>query len=159
MLPLKNEDQVLTSTKITLATQEMVDKTMSAGLTLCNHHVKITQISRARVLGTSQCFRCFSFEHPTESCQLEIKCCEHHLYKDCHNKSIRPTCANCKGAHNSNSNRCTIKKKYLIVPISSKDPEIIIFKNPESTYNEAAIPSNNPWLRRTKLKKIIRMII
>ena len=153
MLPIKSEDQVLTSIKITLATQEMVDKTMSAGISICNHQVKITQISRARVLGTSQCFRCFSFDHPTESCQYEIKClhcCENHLYKDCQNKSKRPTCANYNGAHKSNSNRCPIKKKHLIVPVSSKDPEILIVKNPESTYKEAAIPSNNPWFNKNK---------
>ena len=153
MLPIKSEDQVLTSIKITLATQEMVDKTMSAGISICNHQVKITQISRARVLGTSQCFRCFSFDHPTESCQYEIKClhcCENHLYKDCQNKSKRPTCANCNGAHKSNSNRCTIKKKHLIVPVSSKDPEIQIVKNPESTYKEASIPTTNPWFNKNK---------
>ena len=152
MLPLKTRDQAITSTKITLATQEMVEKSIATGLKIHNHVVKVTQISRAKVLGTPQCFKCFSFDHETDTCNQEkrcLHCSEHHLYKECPNKSKKPKCANCKGAHKSNSNRCTIKKKYLIVPVSKKDPELVIIKNPESTYREAAIPTSNPWFSKS----------
>ena len=74
MLPLKSEEQALTSLKISLATQDMVDKTLPNGLTLCNHSINVTQISRAKVLGTPQCFNCFSFDHATDSCNNNKKC-------------------------------------------------------------------------------------
>ena len=152
MLPLKSNEQAITSAKITLATQEMVEKTLATGLTIHKHKVNITQISRAKVLGTPQCFKCFGYEHETNNCNEErrcLHCSKHHLYKDCPNKTKKSTCANCKGAHKSNSNRCSIRKKYLIVPVSKKDREIVVIKNPESTYNEAAIPTTNPWFKKT----------
>ena len=152
MLPLKSEEQTLTSIKISLATQDMVDKTLSNGLTLCYHSINVTHISRAKVLGTPQCFNCFSFDHDTGSCNNNKKCLhctEHHLYKNCPNKSKAPTCANCSGKHKSNSNKCNIRKKFLVVPISKKDPEYVIIKNPESNYHDNT-PTSNPWFSKNK---------
>ena len=154
LLPLKSKDQILTSIKISLATQEMVDKTLSEGLSFCNHKIAITQISRAKVLGTHQCFNCFSFDHPTESCNKDKKCLhcgENHLYKHCPNKTKNPKCANCSGNHKPNSNRCNTRKKYLIIPVSDKDPDVLIVKNPESNYTDN-IPTSNPWFNKEKNK-------
>ena len=156
VLPLKNENQQLISIKITMANQEMVNIAISNGLKIYDHSILITEISRAKTLGSHQCIKCFIFDHTSETCNAIAKClhcAKEHLYKDCPNKSKHPTCGNCKGSHKSNSNKCPVRIKHLIVPIAKKDPEIIVIKNPESTYKKVSIPSNNPWFNQKKQKR------
>ena len=52
VLPLKNNEQQITSVKILFATQEMVGYTIKNRLKILEHKTNISQISRARVLGS-----------------------------------------------------------------------------------------------------------
>ena len=68
VLPLKKENQQLTSMKITMATQEMADIAILNELKIYDHDILITQISKAKILGSPQCIKCFTFDHTSETC-------------------------------------------------------------------------------------------
>ena len=156
VLPLKEEGQNFTSAKITLATQEMVNLALNNGLQISTHAIYVSQITRAKILGSPQCYKCFSFDHLYQKCTANAKClhCSNeHMYKVCPNKNKSPTCGNCKSSHKSNSNNCPIEKNYLITPKANKDPEVIIERNPETSYKEANIPTTNPWFDKQKTKQ------
>ena len=55
-------------------------------------------MSSAKVLGSPQCFKCFSYDLEPDNCQVAyiicLHCTENHLYKDCSNKSKSQTCNN-----------------------------------------------------------------
>ena len=133
VLPLKAKEQKITSIKIAFATQMMVNQVMEKGLQVMDHQIQISSINRAKILGTPQCTRCYSFEHFQENYKNNQKCCHcsgNHIYKNCTNRSKSPTCANCSGGHKPISNRCPTRKKFLVVPKINSDPEIKIVKKP-----------------------------
>ena len=146
ILPLKSIDQKITSIKISFATQSMVNVAIKKGIKLMDHFINVQNINRAKILGTPQCMRCYSFNHHIQKCtnkQKCLHCAEEHIYKECPNKTKKSTCANCSGGHKSISNRCPIRKKYLIVPKLDSDPEVKIVKNPESSFKEINGPIIN----------------
>ena len=133
----------------------MVNLVLNNGIQLSTHSIYVSQITRAKILGSPQCYKCFSFDHLYQNCTANAKClhCSNeHMYKICPNKNKNPTCGNCKGPHKSNSNNCPIRKNYLITPKANKDPEVIVERNPETSYKEAKIPKSNPWFDKPKTK-------
>ena len=144
VLPLKTREQKITSIKISFATQIMVSHAMGQGIKIINHSIPITNIKRAKILGSPQCMRCYAFTHETYNCKNKLKCLhcsEEHFYKNCPNKGKSPTCTNCSGGHKPNSNRCPTRKQYLIIPKTNSDPDIKIIKNPESSFKEINGPN------------------
>ena len=88
--PLKSIDQKITSIKISFATQSMVNTAIKKGIKLMDNFINVHNINRAKILGTPQCMRCYSFNHPIQNCTNKQKCLHcagEHTYKVCPNKS------------------------------------------------------------------------
>ena len=153
VLPPKSNTQKSASFKVTVATQAMANIIMNQGFKINNiNYINPTQLTRSKILNTTQCSKCQQFEHGYNACKHINHVCPHcagdHELKSCQYKSIPAKCNNCGGSHRTTSNLCPIKKKYLIIPSTSNDinkSKTLRF-NPESTYfYEAPIPTTNPW--------------
>ena len=151
IIPPKSINQKTASFKITVATQKMASIAISKGFKKLNKYINPTQLSRSKILNTSQCSKCQAFNHSYNGCKNIINVCLYcslgHEFKNCLNKKKPALCNNCGSNHRTTSNNCPIKQKYLFVSTSfhDKDKEKLRV-NPESSYFiEAPIPSNNPW--------------
>ena len=151
IIPPKSIFQKTASFKVTVATQKMASFAISKGFKVLNKYINPTQLTRSKILNTSQCSKCQAFNHGYNGCKNIKNVCPHcsldHELKNCHNKKKPALCNNCGGSHRTTSNSCPIKQKYLIIPTSFHDKDKINLRiNPESSYyNEAPAPTNNPW--------------
>ena len=156
VLPPKSNSQKTASLKITVATQIMTNTLMNKGIQFENKYINPTLLTRSKILNTSQCPKCQQYNHTYNSCKHTNHICAHcagnHEIKNCQNKNNIAKCNNCGGSHRTTSNICPIRKKFLIIPSKTEDLNNAnaLRINPEcSYYNEAPIPSNNPWFNST----------
>ena len=125
IIPSKSLGQKTAFFKITVATQKMASIALTKRFKILNKYIKHTQLSRSKILNTSQCYKCQAFNHGYNSCKNIKKVCPHcssdHELKNCINKKKPAFCNNCGGNHPATSNNCSIKQNYVIVPTSFQD--------------------------------------
>ena len=151
-----------TGIKISLLTQAMVNQVLENGLKILANQLDDSQITRAKILKTIQCTKCYKYGHGLNTCKSPFKVCPHctknHNLKECNYKEDSPKCCNCGKDHRASSNKCNIRKKYIGIPKNGSDKAYNFITNPESNINEhltyypAPPPTFNPWKKTSKPK-------
>ena len=104
--------------KLTLNTPEVAAKTFNKGFRLFNFIVTPDMIAQHRLKDqpeVTQCYKCFSFEHPTNRCTSKDTLCSRchgaHHYTECEEEEVK--CNNCKSDHHSASPECPLRKQMI----------------------------------------------
>ena len=77
------------------------------------------QIEHEEFIQITQCFNCYSYDHPTHKCTYGRKlpwCSEcgsrNHHYRECDNPNTKH-CLNCQGPHRTMANTCLMRKQAI----------------------------------------------
>ena len=99
--PIKNNKNA--AIKITVLTQTMISDILNNGIKVLNTRIDESLITRAKILNTIQCTKCFNYGHNYDRCKNQNHTCPHctqnHILKNCPNKKSPAICCNCKNEH------------------------------------------------------------
>ena len=137
---IPNKNQNTKTLKLICRTPDGADQLCNNGLFLYDINVDISNLRKEEYLEVNQCYKCFSFQHPTHQCTSTVDYCsicskEHH-YTQCTNKQ-NPSCKLCDGDHYAVSYTCPVRKLHIKNLVDQK-------QNKTKAQEDTALPLQKP---------------